>query len=483
MKQTETTLPVVVLPEEVQAIALKVSEEKRAEVNNVLTQIFSGTADWKNQVDSIVVKDPSDKMGMNLAKTARLNAKNARLAAEKVFNGKRDEVQDKMLSYQTEDKLWLKAKQTMQILFKEIELSAEYKEKTAERYEVEQHELKVQTHLLKLASVAPEITRQEIEYMSDASFDVFLAGLVKAKEDAIWAEKEAQEKVRLAEIRKQRDQQRFEILAGTGLVYLNENFKYGDISYSYKDLCDLENTTFDLNVKGIVKEISDLKKAELAEKERLQKVAEEKEAEIKKQSEILRIEQEKAAEALAKQKAESDAKIAAEEAKQAAYEMQVAKDAKIMNDARIAAEEKTAAEKKRQDEIIAQQQATADAEKVRVAKLESRDKELRPYIVFIRDYDKMRNMPDTEYAKELAEVKKGAELQWEFDRKEMVKKQDEENAKLLLEKAPKKEKLTAWINGFVMGTPIGEDSDLLVQDILAKFSGFKKWAKGEINKL
>ncbi len=182
--QPTTSDVVVILPEEVQAIALSVSEEKRAEVNNTLTQIFAGTADWKAQVDAIVVAGPDDKLGMKLANTARLNAKNARLAAEKIFDQKRDEVKAQMLSYQTEDKLWLKAKQTMIILFKEIEQAAEYKEKTAERYEKEQYELKIQQRLTKLASVDPLIGRQEIEGMSDVSFDAFLAGLIAQKEAA-----------------------------------------------------------------------------------------------------------------------------------------------------------------------------------------------------------------------------------------------------------------------------------------------------------
>ena len=83
-----TELTIIQLPEEVQAIALRVSDEKRAEVTTTLQSVFSGTADWKAQVDAIVVADQSDKMGMNLAKTARLNAKNARLAAEKLFDQK-----------------------------------------------------------------------------------------------------------------------------------------------------------------------------------------------------------------------------------------------------------------------------------------------------------------------------------------------------------------------------------------------------------
>jgi hypothetical protein len=49
-----------------------------------------------------------------------------------------------MLSYKTEDQLWLKAKQTMQILTKEIEENARWKEETRQRFEAEQKELKAE---------------------------------------------------------------------------------------------------------------------------------------------------------------------------------------------------------------------------------------------------------------------------------------------------------------------------------------------------
>ena len=45
----ETTL--VIIPNEVQQLAAKVTAEKQQEVSNVLNQIFTGTADWENQVD------------------------------------------------------------------------------------------------------------------------------------------------------------------------------------------------------------------------------------------------------------------------------------------------------------------------------------------------------------------------------------------------------------------------------------------------
>lgn len=186
------TLEMVVLPQEVQELSTLVTVEKREEVMNTLNQIFAGTADWKAQVDAIEVKGIDDVMSIKMADAARLNAKNARLAAEKIFDAKREEVQTQMQSFQTEDKLWLKGKQTMQILFKDIEDSAKYKAEFAKRYEAEQKELKTLQRMNRVQSLNPDLHRSEFENMSDESFDVFVKGI----ESAIEAKKESD---RLAE--------------------------------------------------------------------------------------------------------------------------------------------------------------------------------------------------------------------------------------------------------------------------------------------
>lgn len=402
--QTESVvedLTIIQLPDEVQAIALRVSDEKRSEVNLTLQQVFSGTADWKAQVDMIVVKDPSDKMGMNLAKTARLNAKNARLAAEKLFDQKRDEVKAQMLSYQTEDKLWLKAKQTMQILFKEIEAAAEYKEKTAERYENEQHELKIQTRLTRLASVNPEISRQEIELMSDLSFDAFLGGLVKAKEDAEKAEREEQERQEAARKLQERNTERFKVLSGTGMVYesLNESFKYGTATYRFAELCQMEDDEFEKIVSEITSNLAEMKDAEEKERLRLAELA-------RKQAEELR-----------KQQAQRDAERAKADAERKALEE------KARAEAEKAAKEKAALE----TELKARQQAEAQQEAQRIAKEKA-----------------------------------------------------EREAAALAAKAPRKERLTAWVESFEI-TPF--ENDEVASDIFAKFEAFKKWAKEQVEKI
>lgn len=403
MEQEQTTQLQVILPEEVQAIALSVSEEKRAEVSNTLSQVFAGTADWKAQVDAIAVAGPDDKLGMKLANTARLNAKNARLAAEKLFDQKRDEVQAQMLSYQTEDKLWLKAKQTMIILFKEIEQVAEYKEKTAERYEKEQHELVIQARLTKLASVNPDITRQEVDAMSDASFEAFYAGLVAQKIEAEKAAKEEADRIRQIELRKERDSNRFKILASTGLIFSNGVFaKNENIAYNFPELCELDDDAFIVKVREATDKIAECRAAEIKEKERLETIAKAKEKELEEE----------------RKKAEDERKLQAETLR--------------------IQQEQAAAVKAKQDAIIAKQKAELEAKQKQETEAKAAEE------------------------KRIAAEKAAAEL---------------------AAKAPKKEKLTRWIEGLVMDAPAGLEKDAVVLDIIAKFGGFKKWAKGQVEEI
>lgn len=211
----------VQLPQEVMQIAENVSAEKRNEVQSVLNHVFNGVAKMREQLDGVNVTDVDDKVNMKLANTIRLGVRKVRLDAEKTFDSKRSEVQQKMLGYKTEDSLWLKAKQTMQILTKEIEEQARWKEETKKRFEEEQKELKAQQRMLKVAKVAPEMARNEFENMSDETFDIFFAGIEKAFNDRIAAEKQAEaeriakekaeaeerERIRLENIRLQKERE------------------------------------------------------------------------------------------------------------------------------------------------------------------------------------------------------------------------------------------------------------------------------------
>ena len=67
----------------------------------------------------------------------------------------------------------------------------------------------------------------------------------------------------------------------------------------------------------------------------------------------------------------------------------------------------------------------------------------------------------------------------EADKKEAARIAAEQEAA----KAPRKQKLNVWIDGFILGTPTGLNEDKTVLEILKKFEGFKNWAKSEIEKL
>lgn len=111
-----------------------------------------------------------------------------------------------------------------------------------------------------------------------------------------------------------------------------------------------------------------------------------------------------------------------------------------------------------------------------------RNTELRPYIIFIRDYGKMLNLPEDEYVKELADVVKGAEDHWEYERKEQIRKQNDadklkqlqddvaraELAKKKAERAPDKEKLRALANditSYELPTVKSEEADKILTNV------------------
>lgn len=312
---------IMVLPTEVAQIAENVSVEKRNEVQTVLNHVFNGVAKMREQLDSVAVIDENDKVNMKLANTIRLGVRQVRLDAEKTFDAKRTEVQAQMLSYKTEDQLWLKAKQTMQILTKEIEENARWKEETRERFEKEQHELKIQQRLVSVGKFDSEIQRADIESMSDAAFDAFLAGVEKKYND--WQEhirKEEEERIELekkAVLHEQRKQ-----LAIPYYEFWSEFEK--TLHFGEQSEVDFDN--FLTRVKK-AKEDNDAKiEQQRIENERLKAEAEAKEKQLaeeraKAAAEKAKLEAEIKAKADAEEKArkEAEAKIIAEQkAKEAA---------------------------------------------------------------------------------------------------------------------------------------------------------------------
>jgi len=201
-----------VLPAEILEMTKGVSTEKSNEVQNVLNKVFNGVSKMREQLDSIEVEDEADKVNMKLANTIRLGVRQTRLDSERTFDSKRSEVQQAMLSFKTEDSLWLKAKQTMQILTKEIEANAKWKEDTAKRFDIEQKEIKTQQRENLVNKFNPEILRDEFENMGDETFNTFLSGIEKAHNDKIKAEKAEAKRIEDERIAKEKaiEEQRLE---------------------------------------------------------------------------------------------------------------------------------------------------------------------------------------------------------------------------------------------------------------------------------
>ena len=280
------------LPEEVNVLAVQVSENKQNEVKDVLNQIFTGTDEWEKQVDAIEVKDVNDTMSIKLADTARKNAKNARLNAEKLIDAKRQSVQNQKAEFDLEDKLWLKTKQVMQLKFKAIEEKAEWKSNFVKRFESEQKEVETQRRVNEVSKYA-EINRFEFENMSIDSFDSFLSGLKTRFEN----EKAAAEKAESDRIKAEKA----ELARQKAIEVENAKLK----AEADKAAAELAKERAEAKAKQDAIELKAKQDAEKAEKERQIEADKQKSIQAAKDAEI-------AKERKAREKLEAEAKAAAD---------------------------------------------------------------------------------------------------------------------------------------------------------------------------
>jgi len=197
------------------------------------------------------------------------------------------------------------------------------------------------------------------------------------------------------------------------------------------------------------------------------------------------------------------------------------------------AEEKRIADEKAEKERIEAQRVENEKLKLEAEKrekeetekqllIQKRQKELQPYIIFIRDYNGLISKSESEYKKEFSDIKKGAEDHWEYERKEQIRKQSEDEKKeaeikkerldkLKLElelkakieaeqkaeqlkkdaelkakieaeklaKAPIKKQLLNWVNSFEIPKPPVDNEKS--KEIYTKFLAFKTWSENNIN--
>ena len=159
--------------------------------------------------------------------------------------------------------------------------------------------------------------------------------------------------------------------------------------------------------------------AEKAEKERVRvaKIESEKAAKIKARNDKIIADQKIEAERLRKIEAKKVAKIKAE------------------NEAKLA-EQKKEAEKNAEQIRVKVETERKEREEVR----NKRDNELRPFIIFIRDYNKLISLPEKEYKSGLSEIKIGAEQHLEHEREEQLRKAKEEEVRVENERKDREER-------------------------------------------
>jgi hypothetical protein len=289
------------IPQEIGTFTNQLPAQKQTEVQDVLNQIFTGTENWTKQIESIEVESVNDVMQMQMADTARKNVKQARLSAEKIFDTKREYVQQVKAEFDLEDKMWLKAKQIMQAQFKAIEEKAQWKADFAKRYEAEQKEQRTQTRIAQISLYRNDINRFEFENMTDSVFESFLKGLENEHNARIEAEKQAE--LERIEAERKREAERLAMLAE------NERLRKEAEEKEKARLAELTK-------------IEAERKAEQVERDRLAKIHAKKEAELlakieAERKERERIENEEKARLLAEKEAERKKQLAEKKAKSA----------------------------------------------------------------------------------------------------------------------------------------------------------------------
>ena len=341
----------VKLPAEVEQLAQGVTVEKRNDVQSVLNHIFNGVSAMREQLDTVAVKDENDTASMKVANTIRLNVRRVRLDAEKTFDAKRAEVQAQMISFKTEDALWLKAKQTMQILTKEIEDTAKWKEDTKIRVESERQELKIAQRLQQMQAIRPECQRPDVEFLSDEMFATLL-NAAKIEQQRQIEEQQKAEAERIDTERKEKlfTDRRAKTIRLVNFIENYEDVQFGEIS---------EDEFMQIVSSGIEK-----RTAHEAEQERIRKDLEEKEAALEAERKKREAEAAEAARKAAEEKKKADEETAALREKIAEQE-RVEKQRKEAEEvAKKKAAEEEAERQKAQAEAAKKAAAAPDREKL-----------------------------------------------------------------------------------------------------------------------
>lgn len=184
---------ITILPEEIRPLAEQVDESKKNEITASIQAVFQDQSNLLTAIENVKITSIDQVEQIRHAKAIRLEAKRKRLEVEKVLDLKRAEVQHKMAGYKTEDALYLKTKQMVQIKYKHIEDLAEYQEKFIERHEAEQKELKYQLRTAQLKSFQVDTTFINLRDMSDSDFELYYLNQQQQHEAKLEAERKQKE--------------------------------------------------------------------------------------------------------------------------------------------------------------------------------------------------------------------------------------------------------------------------------------------------
>ena len=305
-------------------ISQQMQEAKVAkDVFGIVEKLFVGIEDFKSKAELINVVDHNDKESMKKARELRLEIRRERIDSQKLIVQKREDVKQRKLLFDIEDKAYMKIIKVMEEKLSSIEDGLEEKEKIAEKYEAQQREIR----LLKRKEIVNKLSdsMSELQYkdMSEETFNIFVSGLENAKKEKEEAERKqleeqerlekerikaeeekakAAEKARLerekqilkekeeAEIKlKKLERDRDREYKMKGLEHLTNLVNYLEMSdeefqnslLNLKKLKDKEDEKIAIQNKKIEEEKQKKLEAEKAEKERLEAIAKEMEAQNK----------------------------------------------------------------------------------------------------------------------------------------------------------------------------------------------------------
>lgn len=318
------TNELMVIPQELEAMAVSLPNEKKLEIVSAVKNVFENVQKMRVQLEAINVADENDKVSMKLANTVRMAIRTERLAAEKFIDSKRETVQMLMSDFKTEDALWLKTKQLMQIETKSVEDLAKYKETTGERIMAERKATLEAQRQLEVSKYT-EYPAAQLSDMEMQVYEAYLQGLKVAYEARIEAERQAEIARIEAEVKEQLKKDRKEML----LSYWDfvDQFHKNDLSalnpFEFSELLNSAKSLKEAHETQQAKIKADLEKA----KQDAERKEKEFEAERKKQADILAEQQAEAKRIQAENDAENarlqaelnakkDAEIASEKVKQ-----------------------------------------------------------------------------------------------------------------------------------------------------------------------